>query len=871
MKPGMSEPPASKERLMAHTLCIVSHTHWDREWYLPFQEFRIRLVQLMDKLLYILAHDVEYPHFTLDGQTILLEDYLAIRPERRKELERYVREHRILIGPWYVLADEFLVSPEALIRNLMVGHRRAREFGAVMEVGYTPDSFGHIGQLPQILRGFGIESAILQRGLGDENTELCWQAPDGSEVLLIYLRDGYYNAAHLPVSDHKRLLKKVKSLKQSLMPHASTEYLLLMNGVDHMEPQPELPKALERLKGELADDRIIHGTLPSYVRMVRQALADKPLPTIRGELRSPRRHHLLPGVLSSRIQLKQRNQACQNLLEKWAEPFAAFAQLVQPSASKLNALVKRSWLCLLENHPHDSICGCSIDQVHREMMTRFDWSEQIAEAVTRESLEVVASNVATSSTSERDRRAIPVVVFNPLGWPRTDVVELDAQLPQRMESFFIEDAEGVRAPHQVSAEGQKSNLIFLAQDVPGHGYRTYFVKPSKERQAKRTRTESGIENERYRIQADRSDGTVTVVDAVTGTVLAGLNGFVDGGDRGDEYNYCAPADDLLVSTPIRPPDITVVETGPVRHTLEVGSSYSLPMCLTEDRTRRRDDTIEMPIISRITLCPHVQRIEIRTTLTNRARDHRLRVHFPIPWRVESSFAESAFDVVERPVALPSDTAAWAEQPAPTHPQAMFVDLSDGQRGLMMANRGLPEYEAFYEDKGTTLALTLLRCVGWLSRDDLSCRRGHAGPGLETPEAQCLETYSFDYALIPHAGDWRAAFREAHAFNAPLRGIVTDMHSGTLPLQNSFIRTGPSGLVVSAIKAPEEGEGLIVRLCNTEDHEVPAEVCLHKAVDRASLVNLNEEELRRLTVNNEGGVSLPVPGEGIVTVRLEFDN
>jgi mannosylglycerate hydrolase len=853
---------------MSHTVFVVSHTHWDREWYLPFEEFRTRLVELIDELLDILSKDEQYRHFTLDGQTIVLEDYLAVRRERRADLERHIRNGRILVGPWYVLPDEFLVSPEALIRNLMVGHSLGHEFGPVMEVGYTPDPFGHIGQLPQILQGFGIKSAVLERGLADEGTELRWQASDGTEVLLVYLRDGYDNAALLPVRDPDEFKKQVNYLTESLAPHGLTECVLLLNGTDHMEPQPELPGAIGQYNAGAGDETIIHGTLPSYVDSVRRSLGSKTLPTVQGELRQAKRFHLLPGVLSTRMYIKQRNHACQTLLVKWAEPFAAFAQLLQPSASDLQDPIRRSWRYLLQNHAHDSICGCSVDQVHREMITRFDQSQQIAESVTQKSLETIVGSVNTSSLTAESASNVPVVVFNPMAGPRTDVVELAEQLTGDPGAFAVHDPTGEVTPGQIVNEGERSTVLFLAQDVPGHGYKTFFFRPGKARETRETALPSSIENEFYRVEVEPSDGTLVVTDKETGTVFAGLNSFVDGGDRGDEYNYCAPEEDTQVSNPSEAPTIAVVEVGPVRQTLQIRLSYRLPVSLTEGRRRRLEETVEIPITSRISLYPGVKRIDIHTTVTNHAHDHRLRVHFPTPWRVESSFAESAFDVVERPVDLPMDTNGWIEQPVPTHPQATFADLSDGHSGLMVANKGLPEYEAFGEAKGTTIALTLLRCVGWLSRDDLNCRRGHAGPKLETPEAQCLGTYSFHYALIPHMGDWRNALNEAYALNAPLRGVVTDMHAGTLRAESSFVKIRPSSLTVSAIKNPEEREGLVVRFHNTEDHVVKAEVCLLRPFDRASLVNLNEDELRELPVDDQGRVSLPVRGKEIVTLRFD---
>src|SRR5262245_26734433 len=182
-------------------LVVVPHTHWDREWYRTREEFRHRLVRLMDALLDLLERDPEFRHFTLDGQAIVLDDYLEVRPQARPRIERLVRAGRLLVGPWYVLPDEWLVSGEALIRNLRLGQARAAAFGASMPVGYVPDQFGHVGQLPQILAGVGLDCAVLWRGVPREldQTLFHWEAPDGTRVLGIYLVHGYGNAAQLPL------------------------------------------------------------------------------------------------------------------------------------------------------------------------------------------------------------------------------------------------------------------------------------------------------------------------------------------------------------------------------------------------------------------------------------------------------------------------------------------------------------------------------------------------------------------------------------------------------------------------------------------------------------------------------------------------
>ena len=366
------------------TIHIVPHTHWDREWYLPFQRFRLKLVHLIDSLLDLLAADPQYAFFTLDGQTILLEDYLEIRPEREAQIREFVQSGRLLIGPWYILPDEFLVSPEATIRNFLQGERDARRFGGKMKVGYIPDPFGHIGQMPQILNGFGIQAACVQRGLDEEPCEIWWQAPDGSRVLMAYLRDGYGNAWNLPADDPPAFLKMASTRAADLKPHSNVNQILLMFGTDHTEPNPATSAAIRYSNQNAGDDSFLQSTLPAYLQAVRHEIEARnfTLPVIQGELRSSRRHHLLPGVLSTRVWIKQRNHACETLLERWAEPFSLFASQavpgVDPYSNRLNhpaAILRQAWKLLMKCHPHDSICGCSIDEVHAEMRPRFDQVE----------------------------------------------------------------------------------------------------------------------------------------------------------------------------------------------------------------------------------------------------------------------------------------------------------------------------------------------------------------------------------------------------------------------------------------------------------------------------------------------------------------
>ena len=1029
-------------------IILVPHTHWDREWYQTFQQFRARLVHTIDKLLDILDRDRNFSYFMLDGQTIVLDDYLEVQPEQEERLKKYTRSGRITVGPWYIQPDEFLVSGEALIRNLQMGLQRAAEFGEPMRIGYVPDCFGHIAQLPQILQGFGIDNAVFWRGVGAEarQSEFLWAAPDGTRVLVIHLADpmGYSNARMMPLVPDE-FAARVELLTAQILPKATTNTLLFMNGSDHLEPQDGLPETIAAANPLLAHlnpehEKIlaqlghapqngnsrhfdgIHvqiGTLPQYVETIRrqnkrqletkegegngETPQESHLQVLSGEMRSGQFSHLLPSVLSTRMWIKQQNSVTEHLLEHWLEPLTAWAwKLGAPYPA---GLVRTAWKYLLQNHPHDSICGCSIDQVHRENAVRFAQSQQVAESLIGQAMHTIAQNVDTHApieTTHTHHKPMPIVVFNPAPGPRTGVAQAvisfagslrnaviideqgqympftivnrwrqelgSAQLPRETLAAAVvlmgTDAPGeflrlaentaatmlgkpegtydiVRvhidtnqlpnvahievmvAPHgsttsrdhelltaeqqmlallqrddihllNISAIDQARETIdFVASDVPAYGLKTFWVYPRGLKEEGSTIPSSAlsgqqqrIENEWYRVEANEEDGTLTTTDKQTGAIFSGLNRFVDGGDVGDLYNYAPPAQDVLVSQPLESPKIELVSMGPVRAILHITGRWSLPSACSADRAERSSRATVCQITSEISLTAGVRRIDIHTSMDNKVKDHRLRVIFPVPYRVEQVAAEGTFEVRTRPVAAPrpKDVSDWAEEPVNAFPQKRFVDISNGTIGLGVLNRGLPEYEILQDGPGiesgqAAVALTLLRCVEWLSRGDLSTRRGHAGPMEYTPEGQCLGHQEFDYALVPHRGDWQAeealVLREAQAFTISVRAVVpladgsTREHSGKLPINGkqsreklvhshtTLLEVEPRELVVSAIKRSNTGKGIIVRLYNPFSHAVEASIRPGVDLARAFVANLQEEEQEQLFWSGDAGEHLHV--------------
>jgi mannosylglycerate hydrolase len=900
------------------TAIIVSETHWDRAWYLPFQTFRLRLVRLIDRLLEVLAENSAFHSFLLDGQMLPVQDYLEIRPERRDALREFVSDGRLCVGPWYALADEFLVSPEALIRNLMIGLRIADELGGPTLAGYVPDAFGHIGQLPQILRGFGIESVLFWRGLGDEGEELgdefWWQAPDGSRILAIHLRHGYHNAANLGYPmlwgdasglefDLNLAKQRLREAVDHLKPYNRSGTLLLLNGIDHSEIDPNLPEIIAQAGRTFTDVRFEHGALPDYLARVQAALGED-APVFQGELNRSRYTFGLQGVYSSRMVLQQANEAAQTLLECYAEPISAWAWLL--GCPYPDRFLDLAWRTLIQNHPHDDICGCSVDPVHRENLVRFENVTQIGTPVARDGFRAVMGHI--------DRTAqfgVPFVVYNPTAAPRTETVSLDlafdADDPTAVD-FHLVGADGGPIPTQIirrervmtmevgkNAPLLRVHLVARIENLPACGYRVVYAQPGPPQDLPLVSDpvqvfEGGMENRHLRLEIGK-DGTLTLLDKRTSRRFSDLLCFCDDEDIGDEYDYSPALFPERVSTLAQAATVELLEAGPLLASYQITHRLPLPVAIATDRRHRCPERVTCPITTTLTLHHDSAVVDLRTTVHNQARDHRLRVCFPTDIQTDTATADGHFDVVTRPIDVPQRDD-WAQPPGPARHQRYFVDLSDGEAGLAILNRGLAEYEILPDGGRNTIAVTLLRCVGHLSCGDLLTRpAGNAGPpDLATPEAQCQGTHTFEVAVAPHPGDWRAIYADAYRFRAPLyvrcglehEGFVPTAEekqswdvvrlkqpdrTGDLPAELSFLTLKPEILTLSAVKHAADDDRLIVRFYNPTVDSIEAALRLHWPIKSAAETNLNEEPVSALTVDNDNAIRLTVGGNTVKTIAM----
>ena len=792
---------------------IVPHTHWDREWFIPFQVVRLRLVRTVDELMDTLEADPSFTSFTLDGQAVLLEDYLAARPESRDRLARLIREGRIRIGPSYILPDEYLVGQESLVRNLLLGRRVCRQFGQETPVAYYPDTFGHVAQMPQIVRGFGMDSFVFWRGLGDDSDRLGmafrWRGPDGSEVLAVRQIDGYGALDNLgrwargvrsddPDRWMELALRRLKELREIAAPYMERSGivdLLAGNGTDHQRVQTDLTSLLAGCSFAWPEAEFRIAGLDEYVEAIRHRMPF--LASFEGEMCEGKDAPVLRGVNSARMPLKQRNEAVERaLLEaEIASSLASLAGAPYPAQD-----LRMAWTYLLRNHPHDSICGCSVDEVHRDMAWRFDAAEHIAVRLKREAFWRLAGGEAIWSYQERPNANRTAVNLMP--WRRRGLVEFP--LPGEMAYARSVRAQGPEGdlPAQV-VRSQHGPRVLVAAEVRGFGALPIKLQSGNcKAQGARLVGYQAIENEHYRVDV-AADGTLDVLHKATGRRLQGAHWLEDEADRGDEYNFCPvegdrPWDSRHYRVRVRPG-----LRGPAVASLLLEIDARLPSGLRPDRKARRRSHVTCPIRVEVRLVAGVERVEFVTTVENRAEDHRLRVVFPAQ-PVTKVRAEGHYTVLRRPVGIPPHGPDWKEPPSPTHHTLGAVEAG----GTAVFSRGLPEYEARPTEKGTEIALTLLRSVGWLSREDLPTRPGWAGPGLATPEAQCLGTHRFEYALalVQDIGD-ADLVRASHDYRFGLTEGPPGVPADT-PL-----RLEGDGYCLGALKGAEDDDGCILRVYN----------------------------------------------------------
>jgi len=892
------------------TYHFISHTHWDREWYLPFERFRYRLVQLIDRLLELLDRDDEFRYFHLDGQTIVLEDYCALRPSNRERLESYVKQGRILVGPWYQQNDLFLTSGESTVRNLMKGIADSRRLGGEMKVGYLPDHFGIIGQMPQIFRGVGLSSLVFGRGYDIAKHPLPyfhWEAPDGSAVDAMLLYYWYNSAQRLP-SGKDELLGVFAGMREREEAINPSPHHAMMNGVDHMEAQYDLSDVLttlrERYEGEI---EIVHSRLTDFVQGMQDYMRKLPgdeLETVRGELREAFEYSILAGTLSSRIYLKQENARCHDLAEKWIEPLSVFCCAAGLDAYDAET-IDYFWKLYMENHPHDSICGCSQDSVHDHMMDRYARLEELASEIIDRKMIAIAKRISSEGFDTDDQK---LVVFNTSQLETSSVERMPIYFLEEdgVNEFGIEDEDGRPVPYRIVSERISRIQVLSPVNLPGVlrvkridvewqpkapalGYATYRVRPHAKGAVAADAPDASrrlpvLENERLKAEL-RADGSFHLTDKKTGVSFYNQGRIQDAGDAGDLYVFKKVEGD---EPAVWQGDVAFI--GWTRNELYEECVYEfgweLPESLDDTKRRRKRTTVECRFRVTLRLDRDARHLKMTVELDNRAKDHRLRVLFPGTGGADRVLAGGQFDAVERKW----DEGGEFQRDANSQPFWKWVAPVYEEGGLAVFAKGLHEYEM--TDEGRTLGVTFLRGAESINvREDVELEEDRQ------PKGQCLGTSVAELAVRPFSDESATRlYREAELFHQgakaklfPLdrerwtrgRAWVQDTsHKGlfkeddpnegkpALPVRQSFLQVNGE-VMLSALKWSEDGSGPVIRVYNVEGRAVPLEV-VSDALLRGEAESLNLLEERQSAIPGEPGrLRTTVGAKKIQTYRARW--
>ena len=868
-------------------LHLVSHTHWDREWYHVAGRFRQRLAELVDDLLD--NPPVDGASFLLDGQTVVLGDALIGRPDRIVDFTMLLRSGAIEVGPWFVLPDELIPSGEALVRNLLTGLRAMRGFRLVAPpVLYCPDSFGHPAALPTIARGFGFEAVILWRGFGSRRfprTNACWwRAPSGERVLLYHLpRSGYEFGADLP-ADPTSARVRWNAMKSELAERARLSVGLLPNGADHHMRQRDLSTAIAALARAAAPDEIVPSSLSAFATAALAEAKTVELPEVQGELRDSYGYTwTLQGTFATRAYQKRRAATLERVMVREVEPWTALA--ARRSSHSRRFLINAAWRELVLCQPHDTICGCSIDAVARAFDARADEAGAQADGLRADAIAELMGHDADAARVVHDAWKPHVVVRNAAARARGGVAivrvsrfvshvrvgpgsgaEL-APAPVNLGPLGIEGAGAVQVLRRElvherteSPRGypdddlvERANAAIWIEPIAGYGLR---AMPLARGRARRNAVpnpvvvnKTSLSNGLLRVDVG-ADGNITLTNVESGRALTGLLSLEDQDDAGDLYT---PSLRGSVRT-AECIGVRVVHRGPLRGAIEMRWRVAV----------RRSQRVTVSV----TLALHADSALLRIIVAgdNQASDHRLRLRMAGDVPAAVVYADAAFGPVQRtPLVLDAEESAVEAAP-PTAPLHRYVTLTNARRGLTVFSDGLAEYEA---DANGAIHVTLVRAVGELSRHDLPERPGHAGWPTPTPEAQCHGPFSAELALLLHDARDDAAIalveRTADDFLTPLTGDTIRSLMTSPPAMAGLSLEG-DGLAFSAAKESEDGEWLVLRCVNLLERPVQARWVVAGGVREARMSRLDETPAEPLSVA-DNAVSFDATSREVTTILV----
>jgi alpha-mannosidase len=830
-----------KPWLQQFTIRIVGNSHIDMAWLWPWTETVEVVRNTFQSVLDLMR---EYPDFKFTMSSARTYEWMQEKyPDLFKQIEQRVKEGRWeIIGGMWVEPDLNMPDGESLVRQILVGKRYfQKNFGVDVKIGWNPDSFGYNYQLPQIYKKSGMDYFVTQKLLwAHEFTTFpyklfWWQAPDGSRLLTYFPHDyaGGIDAEPL-AKDLSIWMPSIYGPKLTDSPemmhlygvgdHGGGPTRVMLDHADQLRaPESVYPKLQFSFAREFFSD--LEKKLPSMQ-----------VPTWDGELYF--QYHR--GVFTTQAETKRRiRRAEENVLN--AEKFASLATLYG-SAYPQDGM-ELTWKNLLFDHFHDIMPGSGIAVNYLDAKRNLENVDRAANQVTADSLAEIAAHINTN------REGVPVILFNPLSWTRTDVSEIEAQLPEAARQIAVVDSNGKLAETQllsIDSDTHRAHFLLLSH-APSLGYATYFVRSATSAPAVHSLLKASadsLENEFVRVKVDPKSGCMTSLfdkrsgteslapsetdtggpkDSICGNLL---QTFVDKPKQWDAWNIDADFEKQHWDLD-KADEVKLIESGPLRAVIEVKNHF-------QNSTFVRD----------IILTAGSPRIDVKMEAEWHEKHILLKVAFPVSAHSDKATYEIPFGSVERPTTRNTP----AEQAQFEVPAQRWADISDAKHGLSLLN----DCKYGYDTKGNVLRLSLLRSP-------------------ESPDPHADEGHhAFTYSMYPHAGGWKEALtiRRGYELNYKLISLPAERHEGKLAPEHSFLQVQQDNIIVSALKKAEDDKGLIVRFYEWEGKEGSVTVQVPPGADSASETDLMEKPLSTLPVNS-GAIKVPTKPYEIKTIKIQF--
>lgn len=880
---------------------VISNTHWDREWYQSHEKYLVRLVELMDRLLDIMEEHKDY-RFITDGQYALVEDYIASKPENEGRIRDLVSEGRLLVGPWYTQPLENIVGGEALIRNLQKGIKESEKLGKAMRFSYEIDEFGHTSQLPQILAGFGISGVMAWRGVPKNcRSYFRWKGSDGTVSDFFNSNEGYGEATSLPDSvedfdevidgiTHRRegLKTHVERIKELRLKVSDSNNLLWLNGIDHSWAQADVLEICNKIENLFPGTKVKQSTPEEYAAAVINDLKERNIvpPEHSGELL-----YTYEPVLESTNALhprqKRRHFETEKLLVGKSEPLTEFASLLGFKYPEW--AIEREWKYVLENHAHDSLGCCSVDEVFEQVMARYGASISIGEQICDDSLRKIMScsvekpSLWIFNLSEKDISGAIKVSFDvPVGFGG--------------ENFTLEDESGKeigmcvissqtngdvrynpRLGHPTWGEVTHYEAIINSPLVPSYGAARLTILKAEEFKTMNNRQScyfadpSGIlENKNFRISFN-NNGSFNLIDKRNNSEYKNQMLFTDDGEAAHCYIHAEPANDMRrFSSAGCKADMNILYDNALGGAFEIKLEMQIPKGIEKDRKSRTKETEKLDISYIITLEKESEAINIDIKINNRSRNHRVRALFPTFIDSVVSFSDQAFDEVERPISV--EREMLFEMPYMTHPMLSYCGIKDGKKGLSVAARGIYEYECT-DDASHSLAVTLLRSIEVIDNDTFEIT-----PEYFMEEAQNICEINHSISLIPFT-DSEKLHKEVSAFihkpfalanRAPEESVMPgyEKHDSVLPDSFRAIELSGKDLTVTAFKKASKNNSLIIRILNRGSEKSAGKLKLSiPKIEFKEIFTTDFEENRIDSAGSGNEIKFELPAKKLITFEF----